>query len=296
MPRRLPSLSALRAFEAAARLGSAKQAATELSVTPTAISHQIRNLEDQLGLRLFVRRPRLLDPTAEGRELQRTLAAAFDDIAATVERLRTPTRRALTLSVTPGIASRWLVPRMHLLAHACPELDLHLHVSHAPVALDGGGADLAIRYGDGRWPGLASHLLFTNVFAPVCSPALRITDVDALRDATLLHFAPTGSVSGVIDWARWFQLAGLPDDAAGAGPVFSDETHVISAALGGQGVALMSLPLIGDELASGALVQPFGPVMQAPGFHLVYPQHRAADPWLAEVRGWILGLALPGAT
>lgn len=295
MSRRLPSLSALRAFEAAARLRSAKRAATELSVTPAAISHQIRNLEEQLGLRLFVRRPRQLEPTAEGRELQDALASAFDGIADTVARLRAPARRALTLSVTPGIASRWLVPRMHLLTTACPELDLHLHVSHGPVALDGGGADLAIRYGDGHWPGLAAHLLFTNVFAPVCSPALGIAGIEDLRAVTLLHFAPTGSVSGVIDWPRWHRLAGLPDEAAGAGPVFSDETHVISAALGGQGIALMSLPLIADELGSGALVQPFGPAMDAPGFHLVYPQRRAGDPWIAEVRDWILGLALPGA-
>ncbi|NYZ61790.1 LysR substrate-binding domain-containing protein [Luteimonas deserti] len=295
MSRRLPSLSALRAFEAAARLGGAKQAAAELSVTPTAISHQIRKLEDQLGCALFVRRPRQLDPTAEGRALQGALARAFDGIADAVAQVRQPTRRALTLSVTPGVASRWLVPRMHLLGVACPELDLHLQVSHAPVALDGSGADLAIRYGDGRWPGLVSHLLFDNVFAPVCSPALGIGGIGDLRGATLLHFAPAGSVSSVIDWSAWHRLAGLPDHDTGAGPVFSDETHVISAALGGQGVALMSLPLIGDELASGALVQPFGPVIQAPGFHLVYPQRRADDPWIAGVRDWILSLPRPGA-
>ncbi len=295
MSRRLPSLSALRAFEAAARLRSAKEAAAELAVTPTAISHQIRNLEEQLGLALFVRRPRQLDPTAEGRALQQAIAVAFDGIAATVDQLRAPTRRALTLSTTPAIASRWLVPRMHLLSDACPELDLHLHVSHVPVLLDGSGADLAIRYGDGRWPGLVAHLLFATAFAPVCSPMLGITGIDALQAHTLLHFAPVGSVSRAIDWPRWHQLAGLPDEAAGAGPVFSDETHVIAAALGGQGIALMSLPLIQHELASGALVQPFGPVMQAEGFHLVYPQRHADDAWIAEVRDWILGLALPGA-
>jgi len=294
MSRRLPSLSALRAFEAAARLGSAKDAAAELSVTPTAISHQIRNLETQLGFALFVRRPRQLDPTSEGRALQRTLAEAFGDIAATVERLRAPTRRALTLSATPAIASRWLVPRMYLLTDACPDIDLHLHVSHAPVALDGSGADLAIRYGSGQWPGLVAHRLFDNAFAPVCSPKLRLKRAADLHAHTLLHFAPAGSISAPVDWPRWHRLAGLPEDGAAAGPVFSDETHVITAALGGQGVALMSLPLVREELAGGALVQPFGPAMDAAAFHLVYPERRADDPWVTEVRDWILGLSLPG--
>ena len=294
MPRRLPSLSALRAFEAAARLRSAKAAAAELSVTPTAVSHQIRNLETQLGLALFVRRPRQLDPTAEGRELQRSLADAFDAIAATVERLRAPARRALTLSTTPAIASRWLVSRMHLLTDVCPDIDLHLHVTHAPVPLDGSGADLAIRYGSGQWPGLVAHHLFDNAFAPVCSPRLGLTHPSALGRHTLLHFAPTGSVSAPIDWPHWHRLAGLSVERADVGPVFSDETHVISAALGGQGVALMSVPLVREELAGGALVQPFGPVIQGSAFHLVYPERRADDPWVVEVRDWILGLSLPG--
>lgn len=131
------------------------------------------------------------------------------------------------------------------------------------------------------------------MFAPVCSPAFGIAYVEDLRANTWPHFAPIGSVSGIIDGIRWYPPAGLPDDAAGAGQVFSDETHVISAALGG--VALMSLPLIGDALANGALVQPLGPVMEVQGFHLVYPQPRTGDSWIAEIREWILGLTLPGA-
>jgi DNA-binding transcriptional LysR family regulator len=176
MPRRLPSLSSLRAFEAAARLGSAKRAADELSVTPAAISHQIRQLEDELDLALFVRRPRRLLVTPRGVELQQALTGAFGTIADAVERVRTPHRRSLTLSATPAVAARWLVPRLPSLRDACADLDLRIHVSHEPMALDGIEADAAIRYGHGRWPGLVSYKLFDNVFAPVCSPHLQLRE------------------------------------------------------------------------------------------------------------------------
>lgn len=296
MSRRLPSLSALRAFESAARLGSAKRAAAELSVTPAAISHQLRQLEDELGLALFVRRPRQLVLTAPGQDLQRALGEAFATIAGAVERVRAPQRRSLTLSTTPAVASRWLVPRLPQLREACAGLDLRIHVSHEPVALDGVEADVAIRYGSGRWPGLVAHKLFDNLFAPVCSPMLRLRDRRELPRHTLLHFAPPGARSAPVDWAMWQSQARVPGLDAGVGPVFSDETHTISAALAGQGVALMSLALVAEELRAGSLVQPFGPELQAEPFHLVYPDSREQDCWLLTLRDWILGLpplALP---
>ena len=189
----MPSLSSLRAFEAVARLGSAKRAAEELSVTPAAISHQVRQLEDTLELELFVRRPRRLLITPPGAELQRALTDAFVSIAEAVERVRTPQRRSLTLSATPAVASRWLVPRLPRLREACADLDLRIHVSHEPTALDGIEADAAVRYGHGRWPGLVSYKLFDNVFAPVCSPLLKLEDPRELPRHTLLHFAPPGA-------------------------------------------------------------------------------------------------------
>ena len=294
MSRRLPSLSALRAFEAAARLGSAKRAAGELSVTPAAISHQIRQLEDELGLSLFVRRPRQLLVTPQGEEMQRVLTGAFADMEAAVDRVRTPRRRSLTLSTTPAVAARWLVPRLPRLREACPGLDLRIHVSHEPVALDGLEADVAIRYGSGRWPGMLAHKLFDNVFAPVCSPMLALRDPGDLPRHTLLHFAPPGSRSAPVDWPTWQQRARVVGLDAGIGPVFSDETHTISAALAGQGVALMSLALVADELRGGSLVQPFGPQMAAEPFHLVIPEGMREDCWLATLRDWILGLPPPG--
>lgn len=292
MSRRLPPLSALRAFESAARLSSAKQAAAELSVTPAAISHQVRQLEDQLGVALFVRRPRQLVLTAQGRELCETLSSAFGAMAATVERLRAPQRRHLTLSTTPAVASRWLVPRLARLKQASPGLDLRIHVSHEPVALDGVTADLAIRYGSGQWPGLVSVKLFDNVFAPVCSPLLKLRHRHDLARHTLLHFQPPGSISAPVDWAAWQARARVVGLAVGAGLQFSDETHAISATLGGHGVALMSLALVADELESGSLVQPFGPTLPAASFHVVYPESRRDDAGLIAVRDWVLGLPL----
>lgn len=291
--RRLPSLSALRAFEAAARHQSAKLAAGELSVTPTAISHQLRQLEASLGVALFLRRPRRLELTAQGRELKGVLQNAFDSIDEAVTRLRAaPLRQAVTLSTTPAVAVRWLLPWVCLLRDRHPQLDLRLHASHETVPMDGVTADMGIRYGDGHWPGLVAEKLFDNVFVPACSPDLNLHAPADLARHTLIHFEPPPVASLPKDWAAWQQLAQVPGLDTGPGLRFSDETHAISAALGGQGVALMSRQLIADELESGRLVQPFGPEMEGKPFHLVYPESRRDDPAIIAVRDWVL--TLPG--
>ncbi|PCC98323.1 LysR substrate-binding domain-containing protein [Halopseudomonas pelagia] len=291
--RRLPSLSALRAFEAAARHESAKQAALELSVTATAISHQVRGLEEALGVSLFVRKPRQLELTAQGRELQEVLESAFDSISTAVERLSAvPCRQAVTLSTTPAVAVRWLLSWVCLLRESHPDIDLRIHASHEPVALDGVTADLAIRYGDGRWPGLVAEKLFDNTFIPTCSPHLGLHDVAQLASHSLIHFRNEGAVSSPIDWAAWQKLAKVPGLDVSAGLVFSDETHAVSAAIGGQGVALMSRPLIEDELREGRLVQPFGPAFEGKPFYLVYPESRRNDPTILAIRDWVM--SVPG--
>jgi LysR family transcriptional regulator, glycine cleavage system transcriptional activator len=293
MRRHLPSFSALRAFEAAARHRSAKRAAEELSVTPTAISHQIRQLEDALGLALFVRRPRQLHLTPQGRELQGVLGEAFDDIAAAVERLRAaPARQAITLSTTPAVAARWLLSWVCLLRDTHPQLDLRIHASHATVALDGVTADMAIRYGDGPWPGLVAEKLFDNLFVPACSPTLGLTDAAQLPAHPLIHFEPQSVSSQPQDWSCWQKQAQVPGLEVTAGLRFSDESHAATAAIDGQGVALMSRHLIADELERGRLVQPFGPTLEGKPFHLVYPEARRNDPAIRAVRDWVL--TLPG--
>lgn len=291
--RRLPSLSALRAFEVAARHESAKQAAEELSVTATAISHQIRALEETLGVALFLRKPRQLELTAAGRELQQVLESAFDSIGAAVERLSAvPSRQAITLSTTPAVAVRWLLSWVCMLRDAHPDIDLRIHASHEPVALDGVTADIAIRYGDGRWPGLVAEKLFDNTFVPACSPLLNLHDAAELPRHSLIHFRNQLAVSSPVDWVVWQKQAQVPGLDVSAGLVFSDETHAVSAAVGAQGVALMSRQLIEDELREGRLVQPFGPVLEGKPFFLVYPESRRHDPAILAVRDWIM--AVPG--
>ncbi|TLX54313.1 LysR family transcriptional regulator [Stutzerimonas nosocomialis] len=283
----------MRAFEAAARHESAKQAAQELSVTATAISHQIKGLETALGIALFVRRPRKLELTPQGRELQQVLESAFDSIGNVVERLKAaPARQTATLSTTPAVAVRWLLCWVCLLRESHPGIDLRFHASHEPVALDGVTADLAIRYGDGRWPGLVAEKLFDNTFIPTCSPLLGLTDVAQLPAHPLIHFRNNDAVSSPLEWATWQKLAKVPGLDVTAGLVFSDETHAISAAVGGQGVALMSRQLIQDELDQGRLVQPFGPTIEGKPFYLVYPQSRANDPVILAIRDWVM--SIPG--
>lgn len=290
MPRRLPSLSAMRAFEAAARHRSAKRAAEELAVTPTAISHQIRQLEESLGVALFVRRPRQLVLTAQGQTLLGVLSDSFDAIAETVAKLRQPpARQAVTLSTTPAVAARWLLPWVCLLRDAHPDIDLSIQVSHEWVALDGIVADMAIRYGEGPWPGLVAEKLFDNVFIPTCSPDLALREPAELVRHTLLHFSSPKAIAPV-DWAAWQRRVQVPGLDVSAGLLFSDESHGITAALDGQGVALMSRHLIAEELRQGRLVQPFGPEITVLPFHLVYPPERLGEPAIAAVREWILGL------
>ena len=291
--RKLPPLSALRAFEAAARHESAKRAAEELSVTATAISHQIRSLEESLGVALFVRKPRKLELTASGRELKEVLEGAFDSISAAVERLRSaPQRHAVTLTTTPVIASRWLLSWVCMLRETHPTIDLRIHASHDTVALDGVTADIAIRYGDGRWPGMVAEKLLDNTFIPACSPLLGLSDVNDLPNHPLIHFHSPSAGTGPVDWAGWQKLAKVPGLDVSAGLVFSDETHAVSAAVGAQGVALMSRELIEDELAAGRLVQPFGPEIKVKAFYLVYPESRKSEPVIQAVRDWVM--AVPG--
>src|SRR5688572_27497554 len=256
--RRLPPLTALRAFEAAARHLSFKHAAAELSLTPTAISHQVRQLEDHLGVRLFVRGTRRVDLTAAGQSLFPALRDGFDAMARAVQAVRPGTQtRALVLSTTMAFASRWLLQRLARFAAAHPRIALHLHTSDEPVDLQGGAAQLAVRYGPGSYPGLNCVPLLPSRFAPVCAPGLRVRGMQDLARVPLIGFKWFRRDAATPDWPLWFERAGCA-------PVprqlhFSDEVHAIQAAIAGQGVALINLALVADELRTDMLCRPFGP-------------------------------------
>ena len=286
--RHLPPLAALRAFEAAARHLSFKRAAAELAVTPTAISHQIRLLEDQIGLKLFERRPRLLLLTPEGQRLYPVLRDGFDAFARAMASLNTRrSRTVVTLSATRAFTSRWLVPRTTSFAAAHPGMDLRLHAADEPVDFRGATVDVAIRYGRGSFPGLKAEELFRSEFAPVASPHLGLREPGDLRRQTLIHFEWYRTDRETPIWPRWLARAGMRDLEPRAELTFTDESHAIQAAIAGQGVALLDLMLIADELASGALVQPFGPVLPGYRCFLVYPETAAESEKIAAVRSWL---------
>lgn len=285
--RRLPPLTALRAFEAAARHLSFKHAAAELSLTPTAISHQVRQLEDLLGVRLFVRGTRRVDLTPAGQALFPALRDGFDAIARAVQVVRPRTQpRALVLSTTMAFASRWLLQRLARFAADHPDIALHLHTSDEPVDLQGGAAQLAVRYGPGSYPGMKCVPLLPSRFAPVCASGLRVRDPEDLARVPLIGFEWFRRDAATPDWPLWFERAGcaaLPRQLH-----FSDEVHAIQAAIAGQGVALINLALVADELRTQMLCQPFGPELSGHGFHLVWPEAWEVDPDIAKVRAWLL--------
>jgi LysR family glycine cleavage system transcriptional activator len=288
---RLPSLSALRAFEAAARLRSFKKAADELAVTPTAISHRIRVLEEDLERRLFLRKVRAVDLTPDGQALFAAVSTGFQAIAAAVEHLRKPSRAAVTLSATPAFAAKWLVPRLAAFQAEHPGIDLHIHASTTPVDLNDGTADLAIRYGHGQYSGVAATLLLENSFAPVASPALAATLPRDSSEWPLIHFdwllpSPAG-----LTWSTWARESGRSLPSPSAGFHYSEESHAIQAAVAGQGVALLSRLLIEDELRLGLLQVVAGPALNGLAYHLLRSSRRPASAAALAVEDWLVRTA-----
>ncbi|MGB5940567.1 MAG: transcriptional regulator GcvA [Rhodanobacter sp.] len=286
--RKLPPLASLLAFEAAARHSSFKHAADELAVTPAAISHQIRQLEERLGVRLFERQTRQVVATAAARELYPVLRDGFDAFARALDALaERRTRHSLTLSVTSAFAARWLVPRIASFRKAHPDLDLRVHASDEPVRLQGRDIDAAIRYGHGPYPGLFVLPLVADRFAPVCSPALGLRRRTDLRRWPLLHFEWRHRRRDNPTWGRWLEQAGVRGVEVDSGVVFTDESHAIQAALAGQGVALLSLLLVAPDLHSGALVQPFGPELEGYRYHLVHAPDTPRRDELQALGTWL---------
>ena len=267
--RRLPPLSSLRAFEAAARHGSFKRAADELAVTPTAISHRIRVLEEVTGLRLFVRQVRQVTLTDAGAQLYPVLRQGFDAIEAVLARLtQTNRRNRVTVSATHAFTAKWLVPRVARFHALHPDIDLQLHASDETVDFDAHGIDIAVRYGNGPYPGLATEVMFADTYAPVVNPMLGVRSVADLASVPLIHFDWKKASAANPTWDAWFARTGLEWQPSRGQLRYSDEGHAIQAAVAGQGVALLSLALVAEEIAAGYLVQPFGPAIPGYTYHL----------------------------
>lgn len=287
MSRLLPLLS-LRAFEAAARHLSFKRAAEELNVTPTAISHQIRVLEEAVGVRLFERKVRRVEMTTAGQALYPTLRDSFDAMGKAIDRLRQGgMRAAVTLSATTAFTSRWLIPRVASFQTAYPDLDLNFHATNDVVDLNAGAAKIAIRYGRGPYPGLHAELLLQDRFAPVCSPRLGVSKMRDVGKHPLVHFKWQRADRDKPVWQRWFAKAGLPYAAPKGEIVFSDETHAIQAAIAGHGIALASLVLVADDLANGTLVRLPGPELDGYSYYMVCHESVRDEANVLACRQWL---------
>lgn len=279
----------LRAFEAAARRLSFKDAAAELHVTPTAVSHQIKQLESYLSLKLFERGTRQVMLTAQGARLYPVLREGLDDFERALESLRhKPGGQLATLSSTVAFMARRLAPRVGAFHASYPDWQLRLSASNELVDLDG-EADAAIRYGSGHYPGLIVEPLIQDYFAPVCVPALAAAARAGLHGVALLDFdwgARVRDDPRTPSWRRWADLIG-EDIGLGQSLSFTDEIHAVQATLAGQGVGLLSLSLVAEELASGALLRPFEALLPGYRFDLVYSPRAAERPATVRLREWV---------
>ncbi len=296
MARRLPPLNALRAFEAAARHLSFTKAAEELFVTQAAISHQVKALEESLGLQLFRRFNRRLMLTDAGQAYLPPLRDALDQIATATDRLcKAEDSAALKVSVLPSFAAKWLLPRLSRFRALHPEFDVLVHAAGHLVDFERDGVDVAIRYGRGRYPGLETTFFMDDVVFPVCSPTLLegakpLGKPEDLRHHTLLHDPTTDDTSK--DWVTWLKAAGVTGVDASRGPGFTDSSMVLQAAIEGQGVALGRSALAGNDLEAGRLVQPFGPAIPSDyRYYVVLPPGAAARPKVQVFKDWLLAEA-----
>jgi LysR family glycine cleavage system transcriptional activator len=292
MARRLPPLNALRAFEAAARHLSFTRAAGELHVTQAAISHQIKGLEERLGVALFRRLNRRLRLTEAGQTLFPPVGEALDAIADALGRLdAAETAGILTISTMDSLAAGWLVPRLGRFRRANPDIDVRITTSDQLADFAGDGVDMAIRYGRGDWPGLSVERLMTEEVFPVCSPALLERGPALGEPADLAHHVLLHDELRE-DWRMWLMAAGADIVDWRRGPGYFHSNLVVQAAIAGEGVALGRSVLVADGLAEGRLVRPFDvslPVEFA--YYVVCPEAFAERPKVKAFRQWLLGEA-----
>lgn len=289
MARRLPPLNALRAFEAAARHLSFTRAAEELHVTQAAISHQVKALEEHLGRKLFRRLNRALLLSDDGQAYLPSVSRAFALLNdATRDLLERDAPGPLTVSALPSFAARWLVPRLGRFRQIHPDIDLRIDPSAALTDFASGDVDVGIRYGRGKYSALRADWLMTEDIFPVCSPAL-LSGEHPLRAPGDLEHQVLLHDDGHGDWRTWLLAAGVDRVDPTRGPIFTDSSMLIQAAMAGQGVALARGVLAADELAAGRLVRPF--TLSLPteyAYYLVCPQNTAEQPKIAAFRDWLL--------
>jgi LysR family glycine cleavage system transcriptional activator len=297
-PQRLPSLNGLRVFWTAARHGSFVKAASELHVTPSAVSLQVRQLEDEIGLKLFERTARGLTLTASGQRVLPDIASAFQRLQDSFAALNESAHGGsmLTVSAAPSFATKWLLPRLSKFLASNPEIEVSLKATVELADFERSEADIGIRYGRGNYPGLETELLLRETVFPVCSPGLLATNgkspstEEILADATLLHDDSTGESEALPGWKMWLLAAGIDGVDWRKGSHFDQSALAIEAAASGLGVALAPAVLVQSDLESGRLVRLDGGEVHEPfAYYLVYPADRTDREAVKAFRAWLFG-------
>ncbi len=301
MLRHIPGLQSLKAFDASARLLSFTRAAEELNVTPAAVSHQIKELEEMIGVSLFQRTSRHMQLTRQGLILRPAIADALDGLTKALQRIRQSENPAqIRVTASPSIAAKWLVPRLDRFLDTVPGADVRIDVSSLVLDFERDDVDVAIRFGDGNYPGLAVDKLFHDTVFPVCSPAL-LKGRKPLREPrdlllhTLIHLDYEAQGAVWPNWRMWMLAAGIKDFNDSRGLHFSQTALAVQAAIDGHGVALGDSSLVADDIAAGRLVRPFALSLKTPtqfAYHLITRKDGAERPVVKAFRNWIMAEAL----
>ncbi|MBS4006678.1 MULTISPECIES: transcriptional regulator GcvA [unclassified Afipia] len=286
MRHRLPPLNSLRLFEASARLLSFKNAAEELLLTPSAVSHGIQSLEDWLGTPLFLR-------TTKGIVLSEAGTAYIPVVRQALELLANGSANIanqqglgqLAISMAPTFAAKWLLPRLHRFRERHPDIRIVIDTSHERSELSDVGVDLAIRMGRGNWHGFIADKLLNEAMVPVCAPAIleRVRELKDIEQSPLIHVTTVSE-----DWAAWALGCGRPAPDLAKGLHFDTIQMAFEAASQGLGVAIGRKPLVNSELEAGSLVEVWETVNSNTSYWLIGAESRADDPRIIAFRSWIL--------
>jgi len=296
MRRSLPPLNAIRSFEAAARHQSFTRAADELCVTQGAVSHQVKALEAELGVKLFNRERQGLAITGAGHDYLVVVRDAFDRIALGTDRLMQRLHSGvITVSTSPDFAAKWLVSRLGRFAEAYPEIELKVSATMHHVDFAREDVDLAIRHGAGNWAGLDAVNMCTEELFPVCSPALLGSQRGIHSPEDVLQF-PLLHLNDRRDWSRWLEMAGASGEGLLHGPILNHASMLIDAAIDGQGITLARTALAAADLINGRLVRPFHTTLPLKNtYWIVCPKATSALPKIAAFRAWLLAEAAADA-
>ena len=287
---RLPALNALRAFAVAGRHANLRAAAEELFVTPSALSHQIRGLEKQLGVQLFIRSQKGLQLSKHGRLLHPQVDGAFSQMVDALSEISPEEQRdTLTVSMLSTFAMRWFIPRLYRFQRSHPDIEVRISTSIELVDFDRDDMDCAIRSGQGEWPGTHALRLLEERFSPVCSPSLITANKPLNEPANLVHHTLLHSKMRPHDWQTWLAAEGLPDFKVSHELEFETRNFAIAAAIRGLGVAIIDPLLVQEELKDDRLIQPFSHSLPASSaYYLVWSAKREEPAKLAAFRTWLL--------